>query len=406
MEDHYRRRWRRRTVEENAFEIAGAEAGGVEERRGGGVELGDESACVVGLADAEGAGGEGEIDGLGEAGDVDVGLGVEGEGANEIAVDAAEEGGEEELGTGGGDFENEAVGGFGKGVGHDGLEDAGSGGEIARVGIAGDDGGTGGIDGDGGRVGAGGAVDVGGGEDGFGVGGELGDEEAGGGGAGCAGGVDVAGGVDGECVDGVVARGAEEGGGFDDGIDEKRKGGVVRGELELDGVAGKGEGGGDGGVRLGGGGAAMAKLEGGGGDEEVAIFDLESGGAREAHADEGGVGVGMEEEIVFEIGGGGVEDEVDAGVDVGVSDLFVVGDVRERLWSAEIVGTLGKEVAGDGGGPGGSGEFHLNAMAIGANEYGALRREEEGVAAAAGEEGGGGEFGKLALVDFEVSGEG
>ena len=99
------------------------------------------------------------------------------------------------------------------------------------------------------------------------------------------------------------------------------------------------------------------------------------------------------------------EEEVDAGVDVGVSDLFVVGDVGDGFRGTEVVGALGERAAGDGGGPGGPGEFHLDAMAVGTNEYGALGREEEGVAAGAGEEGGGGEFGELAVISFEVRGE-
>lgn|GEM_PF-6595172 len=113
-------------------------------------------------------------------------------------------------------------------------------------------------------------------------------------------------------------------------------------------------------------GAAADGLEGDGAtlvdlaDYEFAGGDRRGGG--EVEADEGGIGVGGEFEIVLEELGAGVEDEedeIDTGIELGVADGFGVGEVTGPfggIVAAKDVGAGGRDLFLPGKNGAGTGE--------------------------------------------------
>ena len=224
---------------------------------------------------------EGEVWRGGEATEGDAALGGDRDVGNRVSAAATDEGREEEL-AGRGELGDESVGA----AAASGLDDTAGGAEVGGVRSAGD--------------------------------------------------IEIASGVNGGGGGRIEAVAAEVSGIGDDGVDGKGVICVVSAEGEGGGLAVEVPAGRDKDA------AAGDGLESDGGtlvDVAVGVGQDEFAGAGEAgrrvgeeEADAGGVGVGGENEIVFEELGAGVEDDIDAGVEIGVANG---GGVRE------VVGPLG-----------------------------------------------------------------
>jgi hypothetical protein len=94
------------------------------------------------------------------------------------------------------------------------------------------------------------------------------------------------------------------------------------------------------------------ELEVGGLDEELAVFQAQ-GRVGKTEADLGGIGVGVEDEVVFEVGGIGIEEEVDTGKDPRVGDGSEMGDAGDGAGGAgsswRSVGGVGRAGVGTSG---------------------------------------------------------
>src|SRR5262249_53589515 len=136
-------------------------------------------------------------------------------------------------------------------------------------------------------------------------------------------------------IDAVAAGPAEVGQIIDDRVDHQGAAAVVVSELDGDGIASD--------ERVAGADFAATFVRGAflvderpllhdarvtGFDEQVAIgSDADARGALELHADGGGVGAGLHDEVKFELILVAVVDDIDAGVDALVADTFEAGDI-------------------------------------------------------------------------------